>query len=149
MDENNPINQGGVEEQKLQKLGSELGGLEKKDSEVPPQPVQPSQSVQEPASPPPPSPSPAPASPPTGKSKVLLWVGLGFLVLAVIGTGGYYLGSRQTTPTPTPTPYPTVAPTSTPVVPSPTPQPTATVSATPTSTPSVTPTSTPSATITP
>ena len=118
MDENNPVNQGGVEEQKLQKLEKELGGLEKKASEVPPQSAQPSQPVQQPDPPQPVPPSPPMETMPqgTGRSKIVLWVGLSLLVLALVGVGAYYLGSRRTTPTTTPEPTPTQIPTPTPEV---------------------------------
>ena len=102
MDENNPVNQGGIEEQK-------------------PQPTFPPSSPTEPASLPPVPPQVVPPSPPaepvpqgTGKSKMVLWAGLGFLALALVGAGAYYLGSRKAAPTVTPEPVPTQTPTPTP-----------------------------------
>lgn len=116
MDENNPVNQGGREEQKLQKLESELGELEKKaagQSQPGPAESQPSP-PSPPTEPAPPPASPEPTPPSTGKSKIVIWVGLGFLILALVAIGTYYVSSRRATPTITAIPSPISAPTSTP-----------------------------------
>lgn len=141
MDETGPTNQGVVEGEKVEKLEHELEDIEKKAA-VPQSAPSPSPPV-EPASPPPASPQPVPPSPPmetapqgTGKSKVVLWIGIALLVLALVAVGAYYLGTRKTIPEPTSELYPTEVPTATPTIQPPSPQPTATSSAIPTSTPS-------------
>ncbi|MCK4588695.1 hypothetical protein KAT60_02670 [Candidatus Woesebacteria bacterium] len=143
MDETGSTNQGVVEGEKIEKLEHEIKDIEKKAA-VPQSTPLPSPPVES-ASPPPTPPQPVPSSPPlettpqgTGKSKVVLWVGIALLVLALVAVGAYYLGTRKTMPESTSELYPTEIPTATPTTqpPSPSPQPTATPSASPTSTPS-------------
>lgn len=117
MDEDNQINQEPLEKQKLGQLEDELGNIEKKAvQEIPPQPNQP---VQQPDTPQPITPvlSKDPKPQGLGRSKGILWIGVVLLVVALVGAGAYYLGSRRTVPTtnlelastqtPTPTPDPT------------------------------------------
>ena len=141
MDETGSTNQGVIEGEKVEKLEHELKDIEKKAA-VPQSAPSPSPPV-EPASPPPAPPQPVPPSPPvettpqgTGKSQIVLWIGIALLVLALVAVGAYYLGTRKTTPEATPELYPTEIPTATPTTQPPSPQPTATSSAVPTSTPS-------------
>lgn len=108
MDEKEASNQGG-DEQKLDRLGHELEGIEK---EVAP-PVSPKAgaSVQLPSSSvpqghpqsPPPS---APVISPQGKdkSRKVLWIGLALLLIALFSAGGYFLisGKKESAPLPTP-----------------------------------------------
>lgn len=136
--------QKGTEDKKFQELEKELQNLEKRAHQELSQPK---------SAPPPPSVEPGPAEsptplaepplPPTAKSKIVLWLGLGLLLLALVAAGAYYLGSRRAassifTPEPTSNFYPTEAPTPTPTIELPSPEPLATPSATPTGTPSAT-----------
>lgn len=100
MDEDNQVNQESLEKQKLEQLEGELDSIEKNTpQEIPPQSSQP---IQQPD-----IPQPVPStlsedsrSQGLGKSKGILWIGIALLVLALIGVGAYYLGSRNATSTP-------------------------------------------------
>lgn len=93
MDENNPTNQEGANKQKLEQLERELENIELQSqtatvevqTQTPPQQLVP-ENV------PPQSGFPSEATPPTkSKSDIILWVGVGFLLLALIGVGIYFL----------------------------------------------------------
>jgi len=99
--EGDSSNQAEAEGQKLEKLEHDIEELEKK-------------AVTPPAEPTSPAASPASTPPSTGKSRIVLWAGLGLLLLALVATGAYSLGSRKVIPTPTPIPSPVAAPTPTP-----------------------------------
>jgi len=104
MDENNPVNQGSLEKQKLEQLENELENIENKTTqETSPQPNQP---VQQPETFQPISPTVPESTSPQAlkKSKGVLWIGIILLILSLVGVGAYYLGSRNTTPTSSSTP---------------------------------------------
>jgi len=94
------------EEQKVEKLEHDREELEEKAATPPAEPTSPAT-------------SPASTPPSTGKSKIVLWAGLGLLVLALVATAAYSLGSRKATPTITPEPSPIETPpaTQTPAIP--------------------------------
>lgn len=94
MDEDKSVNQESFEKQKLEQLENELENIEnKKTQEIP---LQSDQLVQQPSVSQPISPALSENSKPPalGKSKGILWIGLTLLVLALVGIGAYYLGSR-------------------------------------------------------
>lgn len=103
MAEDSPVNQESLEKQKLEQLENELENIEKKTTqEIPSQPNQP---VQQTDAPQPISPI-LPADPKPqglGKSKGILWIGVVLMVLALVGVGAYYLGSRNAASTPSTT----------------------------------------------
>ncbi len=103
MDENNPVNQEPLEKQKIEQLENELKNIENKTTqEASPQPRQP---VQQSDIPQPISSDVSESASPQGlkKSKGILWIGIVLLILALVGVGAYYLGSRNTIPTPSTT----------------------------------------------
>ncbi len=104
MAEDNPVNQEPLEKQKLEQLENELKNIEKKTTqEIPSQPNQP---VQQTDAPQPISPilSEDPEPQGLGKSKGILWIGVVLMVLALVGVGAYYLGSRNAASIPSTTP---------------------------------------------
>ena len=113
MNEDNPVNQGALEKQKLEQLKNEVENIGNKTTqETPsqPEPVQ-QQSVPQPSS----SVSSVEPKPQgLGRSKGILWIGIALLVLALVGVGAYFLGSRKTATTVTPEPVLTQIPTPTP-----------------------------------
>ncbi len=95
MAEDSPVNQEPLEKQKLEQLESELKNIEKKTTqEIPSQPNQPVQQTDAPQLI---SPILSEESGPQGlgKSKGILWIGVVLMVLALVGIGAYYLGSRN------------------------------------------------------
>ncbi|MBU0572633.1 hypothetical protein KKH23_03140 [Patescibacteria group bacterium] len=94
MDEDNQVNQGSLDKQKLEQLENELGNIENKATqEIQSQPNQP---VQQPNAPQPITPALSADTKPQGlgKSKGILWIGIALLMLAIVGIGAYYLGSH-------------------------------------------------------
>jgi hypothetical protein len=95
MAEDSPVNQESLEKQKLDQLENELENIEKKGpQEIPPLPSQPIQQ-QDTSQPTPPTLSEDSKPQGLGKSKGILWIGVGLMVLALVGVGAYYLGSRN------------------------------------------------------
>ncbi|RLC32694.1 hypothetical protein DRH13_01335 [Candidatus Woesebacteria bacterium] len=100
MDENNPVNQGSLDKQKLEQLGKEMGDIKNEtDQEIPPQLSQP---IQQPSTSQPVSPTVPEDTSSQGlkKSKGILWIGIILLILSLVGVGAYYLGFRNSTSTP-------------------------------------------------
>ena len=100
MAEDSPVNQEPLEKQKLEQLENELENIGKKTTqEISSQPNQPVQQkdVSQPVSPILPE-EPKPQG--LGKSKGILWIGIALLVLALVGVGAYYFGSRNDASTP-------------------------------------------------
>jgi hypothetical protein len=106
MDETATTNQGQGDQQKLNQLKEEIENIKTGEPQIPP-PV---------SQPPMPQPSQPPTTPPSsGKSKIVLWVGIALLVFASLTVGAYFLGSEsKPSPTPSPSPLPTVSPTAAP-----------------------------------
>jgi len=103
MAEDSSVNQEPLEKQKLEQLENELENIGKNTTqEIPSQPNQP---VQQTNAPQPISPILSEESEPQGlgKSKGILWIGITLLVLALVGVGAYYIGSRNATSTPSTT----------------------------------------------
>jgi hypothetical protein len=114
MDENNPVNQGSLDKEKIEQLKKEMENIGNK----PTQKIssQPSQPVQHPGAfdPPPPVAPEVANSQGLNKSKGILWIALTLLLLALAGVGAYYLGSNKTANVPTPTTSPIQMPAPTP-----------------------------------
>jgi hypothetical protein len=104
MDENNPVNQGSLEKQKLEQLENEMENIGNKSTQE--IPLQSSQPIQQPEAfdPPPPVAPEVDNSQGLKKSKGVFWIGIILLILSLVGVGAYYLGSRNTTPTSSSTP---------------------------------------------
>lgn len=103
MNEDNQANQESLEKQKLEQLENELESIDKRvTQEVP---LKSGQPIQQPDTSQPVSHilSEEPSPQRLGKSKGILWIGITLLVLALVGVGAYYLGSRDAVSTPSTT----------------------------------------------
>ncbi len=99
MNEDSQNNQEAIDKQKIEQLKNEMENIGNKSTqEISSQPNQP---VQQPEAfdPPPPVAPEVASSQGLKKSKGILWVGIILLILALVGIGAYYLGSRSIAPT--------------------------------------------------